>query len=152
MWSVRLTRYSRIWRDLRELAYSATSIAFKAVIDLYFKPVRILMTDRKAGLPEKRFQFGRRIRSLANRAVTADRVWLLRRPLLRRRGEAAVIGTKPTTPVPELFGDVAEPPGRGKWWLWFTFFGFVVLPTLVAFSYYGFIASRQYRVRGEVRC
>jgi len=88
---------------------------------------------------EKRSQSDRR----ALTALTTDRSQRLSRSVFRREDAVATTTVEPIVLMPNASGDgPGSPPG--KQWLWFTLFGFVLLPTIVAFCYFGFVASRQY--------
>lgn len=95
------------------------------------------MTERTiTGLPE--------IRARSARLVPAiDRLQRLSRAVFRRDAAVASATAEPVSVMPDAAsGGSGLPPGRR--WLWLTFFGFVLLPTVVAFCYYAFVASRQY--------
>ena len=96
------------------------------------------MTNRTiAASPEARAQSGRR-------ALTTGR--LLQQLLnagSRRHDAVATALAEPAVRISSASYDRAvSPPGRR--WFWFTFFGFVLLPTIAAFCYYAFVASPQY--------
>jgi capsular polysaccharide transport system permease protein len=95
------------------------------------------MTERTiTSLPEIRAQPDRL-------APTIDRLRRLSRVMFRRKAAVATTMAEPVVLIPNASGSGhGSPPG--KRWLRLTFFGFVLLPTVVAFCYYAFVASRQY--------
>src|SRR5262249_26845206 len=83
-------------------------------------------------------------RSRTSRQLPAiNRIRRLSDVVLRRAGAVQLAAVEPDVPMPTALSDGSALPPNKRWFL-YTFFGFVVLPTVVTFFYYAFLASPQY--------